>query len=123
MLIRDNEGVGNSIPAGLDRLSQQFPSTLFRFATGSRYVRQHGPLVIKVEHRRDATPASAQQARVPKRIFSGLIKCGCCGGGMSSNGADRKGVRIQCSAYKESGSCKNSRRVYLDDIEALAIKG
>ena len=24
---------------------------------------------------------------------------------------------------KESGSCSNSRRVYLDDIEALAIKG
>jgi site-specific DNA recombinase len=42
---------------------------------------------------------------------------------MSSNGADRKGVRIQCSTYKESGSCTNSRRVYLHDIEALAIKG
>ena len=79
--------------------------------------------VIKIERRRDATPATAQQARAPKRVFSGLLKCGCCGGGMSSNGADRKGVRIQCSAYKESGSCKNGRRVYLDDIEALAIKG
>jgi hypothetical protein len=32
-------------------------------------------------------------------------------------------VRLQCSNYKESGSCKNSRRVYLDDIEALALKG
>jgi site-specific DNA recombinase len=78
---------------------------------------------IKIERRRDATPATAQKARAPKRIFSGLIRCGCCGGGMSSNGADRKGVRIQCSAYKESGSCKNGRRVYLDDIEALALKG
>jgi site-specific DNA recombinase len=78
---------------------------------------------VKVERRRDATPATAQKARSPKRVFSGLIKCGCCGGGMSSNGADRKGVRVQCSTYKESGSCTNSRRVYLDDIEALAIKG
>jgi site-specific DNA recombinase len=78
---------------------------------------------VKVERRRDGTPATAQKARAPKRVFSGLIKCGCCGGGMSSNGADRKGVRIQCSTYKESGSCTNSRRVYLDDIEALAIKG
>jgi site-specific DNA recombinase len=42
---------------------------------------------------------------------------------MASNGADRKGVRLQCTTYKESGSCTNSRRVYLDDIEALAIKG
>jgi site-specific DNA recombinase len=32
-------------------------------------------------------------------------------------------MRIQCSTYKESRSCANSRRVYLDDIEALAIKG
>ena len=78
---------------------------------------------VKVERRRDGTPATAQKARAPKRVFSMLIKCGCCGGGMSSNGADRGGVRIQCSAYKESGSCKNGRRVYLDDIEALAVKG
>jgi site-specific DNA recombinase len=78
---------------------------------------------IKVERRHNGTPATVQKARAPKRVFSGLIKCGCCGGGMSSNGADRKGVRLQCSSYKESGSCNNSRRVYLDDIEALAIKG
>ena len=78
---------------------------------------------IKLDRRRDATPASAQKARAPKRVFSGLIKCGSCGGGMASNGADGKGVRLQCTSYKESGSCTNSRRVYLDDIEALAIKG
>src|SRR5271165_6986223 len=78
---------------------------------------------IKAERRHDATPSTVQKARAPKRVFSGLIKCGCCGGGMASNGADRKGVRLQCSSYKESGSCANSRRVYLDDIEALALKG
>ncbi|MBR0792166.1 recombinase family protein [Bradyrhizobium manausense] len=79
--------------------------------------------VIKIERRRDATPATAQKARAPKRVFSGLIRCGSCGGGMSSIGRDRKGARLQCSAYRESGSCENSRRVYLDDIEALAVKG
>jgi site-specific DNA recombinase len=79
--------------------------------------------VIKSDRRHDASPSTVQKARAPKRVFSGLIKCGCCDGGMSSNGADRKGVRIQCSTYKESGACNNSRRVYLDDIEALAIKG
>lgn len=46
--------------------------------------------VIKIERRRDATPASAQKARAPKRVFSGLIRCGSCGG-MSSVGSDRKG--------------------------------
>ncbi len=78
---------------------------------------------IKIERRRDATPAAAQKARAPKRVFSRLIKCGCCGSGMASIGSDAKGLRLQCTAYRESGSCKNSRRVYLDDIEALAIKG
>jgi site-specific DNA recombinase len=78
---------------------------------------------VKAERRRDGKPATAQKARAPKRVFSGLIRCGCCGGGMSSNGADRKGVRIQCSTYKESGSCSKGRRVYLDNVEALAIKG
>ncbi|MBR1300594.1 recombinase family protein [Bradyrhizobium sp. AUGA SZCCT0042] len=78
---------------------------------------------IKIERRRDATPASAQKARAPKRVFSGLIRCGSCGGGMSSVGSDRKGLRLQCSAHRESASCENSRRIYLDDIEALAIKG
>jgi len=53
----------------------------------------------------------AQEARAPKRVVSGLIKCGSCGGGMSSNGSDRKGVRIQCSNCKESGSCSNGRRI------------
>ncbi|EIG62292.1 recombinase family protein [Bradyrhizobium sp. WSM1253] len=78
---------------------------------------------IKAERRRDATPASAQRARAPKRVFSGLIRCGSCGGGMSSIGSDRKGLRLQCSAHRESGSCDNGRRIYLSDIEALAIKG
>jgi site-specific DNA recombinase len=76
---------------------------------------------VKLERRHNATPATVQKARAPKRVFSGLIKCGCCG--MASNGADRKGVRLQCTTYRESSSCTNSRRVYLDEIEALAIKG
>jgi site-specific DNA recombinase len=42
---------------------------------------------------------------------------------MASIGSDAKGLRLQCSTYRESGSCSNGRRVYLEDIEALAIKG
>ena len=49
---------------------------------------------VKVDRRRDGTPATAQEARVPKRVFSGLIRCGCCGGGMSSNGAGRKANQL-----------------------------
>lgn len=78
---------------------------------------------IKAQRRHAATPETVQKARAPKRAFSGLIKCGSCGGGMASIGCDAKGLRVQCSTYRESGSCSNSRRVYLDQIEALAIKG
>ena len=78
---------------------------------------------MKINRRHNATPATVQKARAPKRVFSGLMKCGCCGGGMASIGADRKGVRLQCTTHRESGSCPNGRRVYLDEIEALAIKG
>jgi site-specific DNA recombinase len=42
---------------------------------------------------------------------------------MASIGTDRKGARIQCSADRESGSCSNGRRVYLDEIESIVIKG
>ena len=42
---------------------------------------------------------------------------------MASIGSDAKGLRLQCATHRESGSCGNGRRVYLDDIEALAIKG
>ncbi len=78
---------------------------------------------LKIERRHEATPETAQKARAPKRVFSGLIKCGSCGGGMASIGADRKGLRVQCSAHRESASCGNGRRVYLDDIESIVIAG
>lgn len=78
---------------------------------------------IKAQRRHNATPTGVQKARAPKRVFSGLIKCGSCGGGMASIGSDAKGVRLQCTTHRESGSCSNSRRVYLDHIEGLALDG
>ena len=61
---------------------------------------------------------SGQMMRAPLRPFSGLIRCGCCGGGMAIH--DRKGsaIRIRCSAATESGSCDNRGRYRLDRIEA-----
>jgi site-specific DNA recombinase len=78
---------------------------------------------VKGERRRDATPAEIAKTKRPMRIFSGLIKCGSCGGGMYSNGTDKKGIRLQCSAFRESGTCDNGRRVYLDVIETKALDG
>ena len=64
------------------------------------------------------------KAKIPKRIFSGLIKCGSCGGGMTSVGKDRDhGIRLQCSAHRESGTCSNGRKVYVEEIEKRVLDG
>ena len=63
----------------------------------------------------------ARQAPRSKRVLSGLLKCGCCGGGMSIIGSDRSGTRIQCSVFKESGACSNTARYYVQKIERLVI--
>lgn len=61
--------------------------------------------------------SAGKSTRSPARPFSGLLKCGSCGGGMAIH--DRKGnaIRIACSTSKESGSCKNSGKFRLDQIE------
>jgi site-specific DNA recombinase len=40
---------------------------------------------------------------------------------MSIIGSDRSGPRIQCSVFKESGTCENAARYYVDKIERLVI--
>ena len=52
-----------------------------------------------------------------KRLLSGLLRCGACGGGMMIVGRDRSGPRIQCSTMRESGSCTNKARYYVEKIE------
>lgn len=63
--------------------------------------------------------------RRPKRLLSGILKCGKCGGGMSIH--DRYGpsgaIRIRCSRSIESGICGNSRKYRLDKIETAVING
>lgn len=58
----------------------------------------------------DVGGPNASQAARSERLLSGLLKCGCCGGGMTIIGTDRSGPRIQCSVHRESGSCSNSAR-------------
>ena len=65
--------------------------------------------------------AQARHAPRSKRLLSGLLKCGCCDGGMSIIGSDRSGPRIQCSVFKESGACENAARYYIAKIERLVI--
>ncbi|MGJ5183043.1 MULTISPECIES: zinc ribbon domain-containing protein [unclassified Bradyrhizobium] len=57
-------------------------------------------------------------------MLSGLLRCGACGSGLSTNGCDKSGrVRVRCSAAKESGTCPDAKTFYLDSIERAVLGG
>jgi site-specific DNA recombinase len=72
------------------------------------------------EGRSSAHPAGERRM---KRLLSGLLKCGCCGGGLSMHDKRAGAIRVKCSTFKESGSCANSRSYRLDLIERAVIDG
>jgi site-specific DNA recombinase len=65
---------------------------------------------------------SNRQDRGPRRFLSGLLRCGSCGGALISVGRDKGGYRLQCSAFRESGTCDNGRRVKRDAIEREVLR-
>lgn len=56
-----------------------------------------------------------------KHMFSGLLRCGVCGSGMSLDGSKDGHRTIRCSRFRESSSCTNGKRVRLDRVEELVI--
>ncbi|MDX0232906.1 recombinase family protein [Sinorhizobium meliloti] len=75
-----------------------------------------------VQARKEATGGSRlRDVPKSKRLLSGLLRCGCCGGGMALMGVDRSGPRIQCSTYRESRSCTNGARYYIEKIERQVL--
>ena len=78
-----------------------------------------------LERKSNAGRKHARRAPRSKRLLSGLLRCGACGG-MPILGSDRRGSRIQCSTYKENGSCKkiadlNNSARHRRFAEALSI--
>ncbi|WP_375554752.1 recombinase family protein [Roseovarius mucosus] len=61
------------------------------------------------------TNAEAWERRKPRFLFSGLIKCGCCGGGFSTVAKDRFG----CSNSRNKGTavCTNRTTIARQDLE------
>ncbi|PIO99673.1 recombinase family protein [Pleomorphomonas carboxyditropha] len=55
--------------------------------------------------------------RRPKYLFSGLTKCGCCGGGYSMISANLVG----CSTARNKGTCANRRNIRRDQLEARVL--
>lgn len=69
-----------------------------------------------------ATRKRPETHRRPKRVLSGVLRCGVCGAGMSTCGKDKSGrTRIRCSAARESGTCPDPKTCYLDIVEAVVI--
>jgi site-specific DNA recombinase len=80
-------------------------------------------LFAEAQRRRAARArAHGWQAR-PRRLLSGLLRCGACGAGMARKDVNHGRPRIVCSRMLEAGTCTNRRRYYLDDIEARVIGG
>ncbi len=56
-------------------------------------------------------------------MLSGLLRCGCCGGGMGVKDRESGRVRIVCTTMKESGTCDMRRPFYLDTVERAVLRG
>jgi len=54
-----------------------------------------------------------------KHLFSGLVKCGSCGGGMVNINAKRVG----CANARNKGTCDNKRTMRRDKLEHLVLDG
>jgi site-specific DNA recombinase len=64
------------------------------------------------------------QQRRPRHMLSGLLRCGSCGAGMSTNGKDKsERIRIRCSAATESGVCRDGKTFYLATVESAVLAG
>ncbi|MCA2411308.1 recombinase family protein [Rhizobium leguminosarum] len=57
--------------------------------------------------------------RRPKHLFTGLIKCGCCGGGYSMISKDMLG----CTNARTKGTCENRLNIRRDTLEASILNG
>ena len=54
-----------------------------------------------------------------KRLLSGLLKCGCCGGGMTIS----RGDRYYCSARREKSTCNADRGIGAAELEQRVLSG
>lgn len=57
--------------------------------------------------------------RKPKRLLSGLVSCGVCGGGYIVVTAEKMG----CGRERDGGGCSNSRMITLERLEKRVIAG
>ena len=107
------------------RVSRANPADEWQSAAAGHLKILDDQLLAAVRERRDGNRAARpEQSRRPRHLLSGLLKCGCCGSGMSIRDRDKTGkTRVRCSAFAESGACDHSRVYYLEAIERVAVEG
>lgn len=57
--------------------------------------------------------------RRPKRLLSGLVHCGCCGGAYIIQEREKMG----CSIHRDKGMCDNGQRVGVEALETRVMDG
>jgi site-specific DNA recombinase len=72
---------------------------------------------------RSADAGQGTFTRRPRRLLSGLLRCGHCGGGMSIQDTRNGKTRVRCSRAVESGTCSNRRTYVLERIERGVVEG
>jgi hypothetical protein len=77
----------------------------------------------KVPQRREERSTEGRSSTRPRHLFSGLLKCGCCGSGYIVSGADKRGRYLRCSRMLETGLCNNKRTIGLEWVESQIIEG
>lgn len=104
------------------RVSRPNPATKHRRADAP-HLRIVDDEIWAAAQSRRRTPTETKPKFRVARLLSGLLRCPACGGGMGSVGLHRGEPRVQCSTYRESGSCTNSRMVHRRKIEAAVLDG
>ena len=107
------------------RVSRPNPEEEWQFAEASHLKILDDGILAAVKARRGARRGEApEKSRRPRRLLSGLLKCGCCGSGMAIHDRDKTGkTRVRCSAFRESRSCSHARVYYLEEIERVTVDG
>lgn len=70
-------------------------------------------------------PFAKYSRRKPRRLLSGLLRCGACGGGMSIKDYDHGRPRLNCTSMREGGdaACTHRRTYYADQVERMVVTG
>jgi site-specific DNA recombinase len=109
-------------PSTGKRLSRPNPAAKHRRAPAPHFRIVDDKTWAAAQARRRTALPTKSKYRIA-RLLSGLLRCPTCGGGMGSVGLHRGEPRVQCSTYRESGSCTNSRMVHRRKIEAAVLDG